>query len=106
VISGFINAYHIAIKTSSGIWLASRNYYGKAIRDPGIQKIAIEFCTEAAVLVAVFPILDTILGTPGMQPAAGGIKEVTWTLVVTSEGLAALLLFLASIMSLASGRKE
>jgi hypothetical protein len=58
-------------------------------------KIAMEFFTEAAVLVAVFPILDTII-----EPL-GGVQKVTWPLVAWSEGIAAGLLFLAGIISMA-----
>ena len=67
---------------------------------PEVRKIAIEFCTEAAVLVAVFPVLDTIIGGRAAQPAQGGMRNVTWSLVIASEGLAAFLLALACIMSL------
>jgi hypothetical protein len=105
VISGFVTAYRIGTATALRIWRASRAYFLRAIHDPATQSIAVEFCTEAAVLVAVFPILDTILGNRGLQSIpGGGAKEVTWSLVLVSEGLAAFLLFLAVMMSL--GRKE
>jgi hypothetical protein len=54
-----------------------------------------EFFIEAAVLVAVFPVLDTII-----QPL-GGVQKVTWQLVAWSEGIAGALLLLAGIMSMA-----
>jgi hypothetical protein len=66
---------------------------------PEVRKQFIEFFTEAAVLVAVFPILDTIIGGRGAQASQSGIK-ITWTLVMSSEGLALFLLLVACIMAL------
>jgi len=59
---------------------------------PRFGKIGVEFFTEAAVLVAVFPILDTII-------EKGGTPKVTWSLVAWSEGIAVMLLFFAGILS-------
>ena len=67
-----------------------------AFSGPRFAKIAVEFFTEAAVLVAVFPILDTII-----EP--GGVARITTPLVAWSEGLAALFLALAGIIALATG---
>jgi hypothetical protein len=102
VISGLIFGYRAVLR----LWALCQSYIWSFIRHPGIHKIAIEFCTEVAVLVAVFPILDTIIPITGGAQASGqnGMKNVTWPLVITSEGIAGLFLILAGIMSIKGGK--
>jgi hypothetical protein len=73
-----------------------RDWLVRTFLGPRFAKIAVEFFTEAAVLVAVFPVLDTIIEN-------GGLLNVTWPLVAWSEGLAVLFLFLAGIISMGIG---
>ena len=71
-----------------------------------ITKILIEFCTEVAVLVAVFPLLDSIIGnrSSSMQGLPNsGTQSVPWSLVETSWGIAALFLLFAVIMAIGLG---
>lgn len=68
---------------------------------PEVRKQLIEFFTEAAVLVAVFPMLDTIIGGRNRVQQSGQIAtSVTWGLASKSLGLALFLLIVACIMSL------
>jgi hypothetical protein len=76
--------------------LRVRGFLIAAFIGPRFAKIAVEFFTEAAVLVAVFPILDTII-------EARGTARITRPLVAWSEGLAAFFLVLAGIKALATG---
>jgi hypothetical protein len=55
-------------------------------------KIAVEFLTEAAVLVSVFPVLDYFI-KQGVMDRAG------WALAAWSSGIAAVLFILAAILS-------
>ena len=71
---------------SAGIW----RWLIRVFLGPGFFEIAVEFFTEATVLVAVFPILDTIIERAG---------KVTRSLMVWSEGLAAIFVILAGILS-------
>jgi len=63
-------------------------------------KLAMEFCLEAGVLIAVFPLLDTII------QQGGSIQKVGWPLVVWSEGIAIGLFLIAVIMSKAVKDEE
>ena len=99
MISSLISAYNVL----SNAWNRVRIFCLKALRAPETYKIAVQFCTEAAVLICVFPIFDTIVPING--DIRSNLKKVTWGLVVTSEGLAALLLVLAVIMSVRGERK-
>jgi hypothetical protein len=58
-----------------------------------------EFCVEAAVLVAVFPVLDTLI-------QRGSLKNVGWRMMCGSEGLAVALFLIAVIMSKAIKGEE
>jgi|SRR5271163_2604957 hypothetical protein len=62
-----------------------------AFGHPRFVEIAQEFFTEAAVLVFVFPVLDTIVQF--------GPKKVTWRLALGSVGTAVFLLFWAGILA-------
>jgi hypothetical protein len=88
--SGLISGFRSTSRIWRRCWIGIRDTFGGPAK---FFKIASEFFTEAAVLVAVFPILDTII-----EPL-GGVQKVTWALVVWSEGIAAGLLVLAGIMS-------
>jgi hypothetical protein len=75
-------------------WLGSalERWSTAVFLSPRFGKIGVEFFKEAAVLVAVFPILDRII-------EKGGMAKVTWSLVAWSEGIAAMLLFFAGILA-------
>jgi hypothetical protein len=64
-----------------------RNAFGH----PQFVNVAQEFFTEAAVLVFVFPVLDTIVQF--------GTKKVTWRLALGSVGVTVFLLFWAGILA-------
>jgi hypothetical protein len=96
VIARLIAGYQTIARRIAARWTWFRvGLKGIFIGPPKFFRIATEFFTEAAVLVAVFPILDTII-----EPL-GGVQKVSWHLVEWSEGIAAALLFLAGIMSMA-----
>jgi len=69
-----------------------------AFGHPKFADIAVEFCTEAAVLIFVFPILDTVVQF--------GTKKVTLRLGLGSVGLAILLLFIAGTIRGRAKEKE
>jgi hypothetical protein len=62
-----------------------------AFGHPGFVNVAQEFFTEAAVLVFVFPVLDTVVQF--------GTKKVTWRLALGSVGVTVFLLFWAGILA-------
>jgi hypothetical protein len=97
VIPGIVSAAYSKITHSIAVrWIFIREWFRAVFTFPHkFFRIAMEFFTEAAVLVAVFPILDTIVGP------TGGFQKVTWPLVMWSEGIAAGLLLLAGIISMA-----
>jgi hypothetical protein len=68
---------------------------GAILRDafghPKFVDVAQEFFTEAAVLVFVFPVLDTVVQF--------GARKVTWKLALGSVGVAVFLLFWAGILA-------
>ena len=76
------------LQTGASIW----NFVVEDFWSARLAKIAAEFCAEAAVLIAVFSILDTII-------TKGGLKYVTWPLVGWSVGLPAILLVFAGIIT-------
>jgi hypothetical protein len=78
------------VRTVLNLW----DRFFALLRRARFTKIMFNFFTEAAVLVAVFPVLDVIIDSMHK----GGL-QVTWHLVAWSEGIAAGLILLASIMS-------
>lgn len=64
------------------------DWMGRVFWGPRFWKIASEFFLEAAVLIAVFPVLDTLITS----------HKVTVHWVIESEGLAIGLLALAAIL--------
>ena len=90
MITGLIFGFRRLIKTVPDLW---SRFYG-LLRKAKFTKIMFTFFTEAAVLVAVFPVLDVIIDSMHK----GGL-QVTWHLVAWSEGIAGGLILLASIMS-------
>jgi len=94
VISGLIAGYNSLARFVSRIW----TLVIRALLNANFPEITIQFFTEAAVLVAVFPVLDAIIDSLN-----GGPAKVTWQLVLWSEGIAGFLLLLAGIMSGRSG---
>lgn len=96
MIPGLILGYQRVIRFVIACWGGLRGWISTVfVFEAKFFKIAMEFCTEAAVLVAVFPILDTII-----EPF-GSVQKITWSLVIWSEGIAAALLILAGIISMA-----
>lgn len=99
MISGLIDGYKAGVKmlTRLRYYLAQLRHYGsKGLQNDETPRIAIEFCTEAAVLIAVFPILDTVIPLGGGNT---GLRNLTWGLVLKSEGIALILLMAAVIKS-------
>ena len=92
MISTLISAYRNAVRSASNLW---RGLVAAFTRKE-FAKIAVEFFAEAAVLVFVFPVLDTIIET-------GGLQRLTWALFIWSTGLAVFFLFLAGIISMRIG---
>jgi hypothetical protein len=93
VISGLVLGYRVLVRSCIRLYA----FGSRLLKSPETPKIAVEFLKEAAVLVGVFPILDTIVPIGG-DPNVGW-QRVTWPLVITSEGVALLLLVLAVIIS-------
>jgi hypothetical protein len=69
VVSIWTDTYKAARKRSKADWIICRSFYLKAGRDVEVAKLAIEFCVELAVLLAVFPLVDTQLqnGSPSIS---------------------------------------
>lgn len=72
------------------IWSFPKEVFRVAFAHPRFVSIALEFFTEAAVLVFVFPILDKIVQF--------GPKGVTLKLGIGSVGTAFFFLFIAGII--------
>lgn len=58
---------------------------------PKFAKLAMEFFTEVAVLVFVFPVLDTVIQF--------GRRKLSWQLAGVSIGVAVVCMVLAAIMA-------
>lgn len=79
-----------------------------------MQKVAVEFCTEVAVLLAVFPLLDSIIGgsaattnrVQGVALEQDWMHNVSWPLVRDAWGLAAIFLLFAVIITVAGGENQ
>ncbi len=91
-------------------WVA---YFVGALHKLSVQKKVLEIlCTffgEAAVLVAVFPVLETILAGRGVSQAGratqhGGTQNI-WTVAIWSEGIAFLCLLAAIILGIIIANK-
>jgi|ERR1051326_3285616 hypothetical protein len=96
VISEIFWAGFIALKN----WLSSRpEYFKQAIRNPETKKIAIEFCTEVAVLLAVFPMLDTLIANQASQGVSNTAVSGSGWLLTGAYGVAALFLIFAVIIA-------
>ena len=98
MIAGLIEGYKagVKLKAEARYYLARlRHYSWTALQTRETVEVAIEFFTEAAVLIAVFPILDTVIPIGN----TGGIKNLTWALVLGSEGIALLFFILAVILA-------
>jgi hypothetical protein len=87
VISGIIAGY----KSTKKWRLAANNFFTRISVQRGFIKIFIEFLTEVAVLVLVFPTLDTIIEQ--------GKSKVTKSMVFGSVAIAFVCLFVAGIMA-------
>lgn len=91
-------AYHTMARWFSAGW----DYCIKVKHSPSTRKIAIEFCTEVAVLVAVFPLLDFIIAN--RTPAASATQQgagpnVTGEWVLVPWAIAAVFFIFAIIMA-------
>jgi hypothetical protein len=98
VISGLVEGYKAGVRlvAEARYYLARLRHYSlAALQAKETVEVAIEFFTEAAVLIAVFPILDTVIPIGN----TGGIKNLTWALVLVSEGIALLFFILAIILA-------
>jgi hypothetical protein len=95
VIAGFIFGWSAAAARLSYL----RRYCNRALESKETIKIAIEFCTEVAVLVAVFPILDTLIGSGGTGIQRTSVLNVLFG----SLAIAAIFFIFAIIMAV---RKE
>jgi hypothetical protein len=88
-------------------------YFRTALRRPSVQKKVLEtlcvFFAEAAVLVAVFPVLDTILANHGASQTGAGAQQGAvrniWTVAIWSEGIAFLCLLAAVIIGITIATK-
>ncbi len=85
MISFLLAIYSRTRQVAAKLW----NFFVEDFWGPRLAKIAVEFCTEAAVLVAIFPLLDTII--------KGG--HVTRPLIGWSVGLPAILLLFAGVIA-------
>lgn len=88
VISDLIGRYRSLIR----LFPLIRGFLHKAFIHRTFAKITVEFLTEVAVLVLVFPTLDTIINK--------GQSKVTLPLVIGSLLVTVLCLFLAGIISM------
>ena len=86
MISGLIAGYEAILAA----WASARDFFGLASVKRSFAKILIEFLTEVAVLVLVFPMLDTIVETQ---------SKVTGLMVFVSIGIAGFCLLIAGIMA-------
>lgn len=79
-------------------------YCDRAVRNTETKKIAIEFCTEVAVLLAVFPWLESVIASRSALNTAqqSGAQNVNW-FVGETLGVAALFLVFAIIMAVGRG---
>lgn len=76
-------------------FLLARTILRDGFGHPKFVDVAQEFFTEAAVLVFVFPVLDTIVQF--------GTNKVTWRLALGSLGTTVFLLFWAGILAKRKG---
>lgn len=91
-------SYQTGVRACRGL----RDFCLEAARSSEVHKLAIEFCTEVAVLIAVFPILDTLIPVGG---TAQGKQPALWGRVFTFEGVAAIF-FLLAVIIVVWGRRE
>jgi len=83
--------YRVALNFARQVLAFSSRPFVRAFAHARFAAIAQEFFTEAAVLVFVFPVLDTIVQF--------GRAKVTWGLVLGAVGVSIFLLFLAGIIA-------
>jgi hypothetical protein len=90
VVSGLIAGYESAVKLGITLGGITRVLFRRLFLHSNFRKVAAEFFTEVAVLVFVFPILDTIVQF--------GARGVTWQLGAGSIAGAILALLVAAIL--------
>ena len=88
MIPGLIAKYKRVIGSISAL----RRWFVRVFIGARYVKIAVEFLTEAAVLVSVFPVLDYFI-------KQGAMDKAGWALAAWSSGIAAVLFILAAILS-------
>lgn len=93
-----------------GFWWATLNFgigLGQKFRgfwqNRAIRKISCDFCAEVAVLVAVFPVLDFILGGSMHRGNAGAGALTFWGVARVSALITASALLAAFILSAREG---
>jgi len=106
VISGLIAGYQSALRIVSALIVSVVTYFSQAFRNEKVFHVLRDFCAEIAVLVAVFPILETLIGSRGAQEATQSgqaahqvaIQHV-WSVAIVSGGVAFVFLLLAIIIA-------
>ena len=83
-------------KSISRLTLAVLDFFTKEFRKPKVREIASTFCAEAAVLIAVFPVLDTIIENRRTQ---GDVPNVTWHMVAWNFAIVVIFLLVAIIIA-------
>jgi hypothetical protein len=109
VIAGLIAGYRSVLR----LILVLLRYFYKGVRGPKTLQIISEFCAEAAVLIAVFPVLDTIVESRRIQYTATAGNPVpqaemygaTWSIGIWSAVISIILLLIAIIIK-GEGRGE
>jgi len=77
VISGFIAGCKGALRKIVGLRIFLVRYFSNALRNPKVMHVIGTFCAEVAVLVAVFPILETIIRrSETAQPAGSAAHQI------------------------------
>ena len=101
-LSGLIEFYSKVIQRLSVEW----EYLVGTFRRPGTKRVASEFFAEVAVLVAVFPILDTIvesrfrdLSASNRVMAREGPFGLSWPLIVLSYSIVLICFLIAIVLS-------
>lgn len=104
MIRRLIAAYGEILRLIVALWV----YLVSVFRKPHTRRIASDFFAEVAVLVAVFPILDTIIESR-MRIAARPDKSVyglTWPLIALSYGIVVVCFLAAIIIGSGEAHKE
>jgi hypothetical protein len=96
--SGLMAGYRSGVRMVVGSKAFLFEYSSRAFRNEKVFHVLREFCTEVAILVAVFPILETIMGRKGVQEIGHPTQNV-WTILFVSYGIMFVFLILAIIIA-------